>query len=126
MMITKITHHRAGMSPTAVRVLEAAVAYAEEHSERRQLTMSFREFYKLTGLPTTTERAELVSLVSKVRRTISSLRTIDDDGPTKKELLIGSWPVFEEIFITNTRISFRVSPNMWENVKRRFEAEWVR
>jgi hypothetical protein len=125
MQSTKITLHLAGLSPSAVGVVKAAVAYAQQHSERREQTMSLLEFYKLTGLPTTTERAELVSLMSRVRRTIASIRTVDNAVPKKNELLVGSWPVFEGIFITNTRISFEISPYMWENVRRGFEVNPV-
>jgi hypothetical protein len=110
-----ITLHLSGLPPRAIRTVKAAVAYAEKHKARREQNMPFHEFYTMAGLPTTTTRAELVSLMSRTRRAIASIRIIDDTEQ-KKELLAGSWPVFEGNFITNTHISFQICPYMWQDL----------
>lgn len=113
MKSASITLHVSGLTPKATQAVKAAVAHAQKNKARRHQEMAFREFYAMAGLPPTTTREGLVSLMSRARRATASVRVVDE-AAQKKKLLVGSWPVFEEIFITDKLISFRVCPYMWQ------------
>ena len=116
MKTTEVRLHLAGLAPKAARAVKAAIAYAEKNQTQREQSMSLPEFCDLVGLPTTTPRTNLVTLVSKARRATASARVVDDSTGKKKELLTGSWAVFNSVFITGTSITFEVCPYMWQDL----------
>lgn|SRR5690349_5246003 len=117
MKSTSITLHLSGLTPKAIQTVKATIAHAQKNKARRPQKMAFHEFYAMAGLPTTTTREGLVLLMSRARRATASVRIVDEAAQKKKKLLVGSWPVFEEIFITDKLISFQVCPYMWQRPK---------
>ena len=78
--------------------------------------MQIPEFCEIAGLPLTSTWEEIVKLMSQTRKATVSIRVTETSSPKKKELLVGSWPVFNFIFISHAQISFEICEYMWEEL----------
>lgn len=116
MKITSQYLHTPKMSSDAKRIVQAAVAYAEQNKARCAHHMPFAEFLTLATLPEDTTLAQVISVLSETRRATASIRIVDHSSRGKKQLLSGSWPVFLSVFVTSSHVSFEVCPHMWEPV----------
>ena len=104
------------MSSDAKRIVQAAVAYAEQNKDTCAHHMPFAEFLTLATLPEDTTLGQVISVLSETRRATASIRIVDQSSRGKKQLLSGSWPVFLSVFVTSAHVSFEVCPHMWEPV----------
>ena len=116
MKITSQYLHTPKMSPDAKRIVQAAVAYAEQNKDTCVHHMPLAEFLNLATLPEETTLAQVISVLSETRRATASIRILDQSSRGKKQLLSGSWPVFLSVLVTSSHVSFEVCPYMWEPV----------
>jgi hypothetical protein len=116
MKITSQSLHTPKMSSDAKRLVQAAVAYAEQKKDTCVHHLPFAEFLTLATLPEETTLAQVISVLSETRRATASIRIVDQSSRGKKQLLSGSWPVFLSVFVTDSHVSFEVCPRMWEPV----------
>ena len=121
MKVSTFSLHTRGLASDVVQTVKAIVAYAEQHKERRAHCMALSEFCSVAGLPLDTTRAQVIKIMSRARKAIASIRVVEVSTPRRRELLAGSWPVFDSIVVTHTQISFEVCPYMWmwENLSER-------
>lgn len=113
MKVSTFRLHTRGLASDVVQAVKAIVAYAEQHKERRAHCMPLSEFYRVIGFPLDTTREQMVKIMSRAHKATASLRVVEVSLPRKKVLLVGSWPVFDSVFIANRQISFEVCPRMW-------------
>jgi hypothetical protein len=116
MKVSTLSLHTPGLTSNIVQAVEAIVEYAERHKDRRVHSMTLPEFCRVAGVPLTTTRAEVIKLMSHTRKATASIRVVEVSRPKKREILVGSWPVFNYIFINHSQISFEVCAYMWEEL----------
>ncbi|MFP3586384.1 hypothetical protein SCB29_22365 [Paraburkholderia sp. SIMBA_055] len=102
-----------GLSPNALRVLKAAITIALRDVEVQKRHVAKADFCELAGLPTTIGMQQLIGVFIEAGRVTGSvdifgMEGMDDDG------LLGSWPVFKGIFITDTHVSFEIDDLMYQ------------
>jgi len=114
--VSTLRLHTPGLKSNIVQAIEALVAYAEQHKDRRVHAMQFPEFCGIVGFPITTTQAEVVKLMSQARKATASIRVFETSPPKKREILAGSWPVFNFFFISQGQIWFEICEYMWEEL----------
>jgi len=117
--VSTLRLHTPGLKSTIIQAIEALVAYAERHKDRRVHDMQLPEFCGVAGFPLTTTREEVVKLMSQTRNATASIRVTETSPSPKKEILVGSWPVFNFVFISHARVSFEVCEYMWDELPTR-------
>jgi hypothetical protein len=114
--VSTLRLHTPGLKPNIIQAIEALVAYAEQHQDLRVHSMKFPEFCEIAGFPLTTTREDVVKFMSETRKATASIRVTETSPPKKRELLAGSWPVFNFIFISHAQIAFEICEYMWEEL----------
>lgn len=105
-----------GLSPKAVRVLKTAVSIALRNPHVQQHHVPMADFCKQADLPTTTSSAQLWKLVTEVRGlAVGSIDVIEMDASDNDEDG-GSWPVFEQVWVSGTHLSFVLTRDMYPGV----------
>jgi hypothetical protein len=117
--VSTLRLHAPGLKSNIIQAIEALVAYAERRKDHRVHNMRFPEFCGIVGFPPTTTREEVVKLISQTRKATASIRVTETSPPPKKELLVGSWPVFNLIFVSHAQVSFEVCEYMWDELPTR-------
>lgn len=108
--------HLSGILPQAKAVLVAAVKYAEKSKQTRLHTMLIADFCSFVGLDIDTPMRQVINLMALVRKAVCSLKVVETMGPSKKEVITASFPIFLQILITETHISFEVCRYMWDEI----------
>ena len=116
MKVSTLRLHTPGLKSNIIQAIEALVAYAEQHKDRRVHSMKFPEFCGIAGFPLTTTWEDVVKIMAQTRKATASIRVTDTSQQKKRELLAGSWPVFNFIFMSHAQISFEVCEYMWEEL----------
>jgi hypothetical protein len=114
--VSTLRLHTPGLKSNVIQAIEALVAYAEQHKDLRLHYMQLPEFCGIAGFPPTTTREEVVKLMSQTRKATASIRVTETSAPRKREILAGSWPVFNFILINHAQISFEVCEYMWDEL----------
>ena len=114
--------HVAGVPKLAVGVLHELVAYSEHISGLTLNRMSLEKFRKLVNLSKETTRADIVLIMSQCGKVVASIKEFEQAGTRRKEVLSGSWPVFQYISVTPNEVIFEVCPLMWEDRADRYRA----
>jgi hypothetical protein len=114
--VSTLRLHTPGFTSNIIQALDAIIAYAEQHQDRRTHTMEFSEFCTIAGYPLTATREEVVKFVSRTSKATASIRVAEVLRSKKRELLAGTWPVFNYILINETQISFEVCAYMWDEL----------
>jgi hypothetical protein len=120
MRYTTYKVHVAGIPKVAVDVLHGLIAYSEHTTGIIFNRMSLEKFRALVNLSRETTRADIVQIVSQCARAIASIRQYEQVGTRRKQVLYGSWPVFNYISITANEVIFEICPLMWEDRDERF------
>jgi len=108
--------HLSGISPQAKAVLAAAVTYAKKSKHTRLHTMLIADFCSFAGLDIDTPVRQVINLMGQARKAVCSLKVVETMGVRKKEVITGSCPIFLQILITETHISFEVCRYMWDEI----------
>lgn len=116
MKVSTLRLHTPGLKSNVIQAIEALITYAERHKDLRVHNMQFPEFCRIVGFPPATTREEVVKVMSQTRKATASIRVTETSPPKKREILAGSWPVFNFIFINHAQISFEVCEYMWEEL----------
>ncbi|HJW55110.1 MAG TPA: hypothetical protein VJ577_07550 [Burkholderiaceae bacterium] len=114
MKVSTLRLHTPGLKSNIVQAIEALIAYAEQHKDRRVHDMQLPEFCRIAGFPLTTTQEEVIKLMSQTRKATASIRITETSPQKKIEILAGSWPVFNFVFISHAQISFEICEYMWE------------
>jgi len=101
-----------GLSPKALRVLETAVSIALRNRHVQQHHVPVADFCVQADLPNTTSLLQLRKLVSEVGGAGGSIDVIELDASDKDEDG-GSWPVFKEVWVSSSHISFELTRYMY-------------
>jgi hypothetical protein len=117
--VSTLRLHTPGLKLNIIQAIEALVAYAEEHKALRVHNMEVSEFCEIAGFPSTTTREDVVKFMAETRKATASIRVTETSPKSKRELLAGSWPVFNFVFISHAQISFEVCEYMWEELPTR-------
>lgn len=113
MKVSTFRMHTRGLASDVVQTIKAVVAYAARHKERRAHCMTLSEFCRVVGFPLDTTAEQVIKVVSRAHKATASIRVIEVSLPRNKVLLVGSWPVFDYIFIAHSQVSFGVCQRMW-------------
>ncbi|RQZ59316.1 hypothetical protein [Burkholderia sp. Bp9004] len=102
-----------GLSPNALKVLKAAITIALRAVGVQRNHVAQADFYELAGLPATIGMPQLIRLFTEARN-VTGFGEIKDAGSDDDDGLLGSWPVFNSIFVTGTHISFGITDPMYQ------------
>lgn len=96
--------------------MAAAVTYAKKSKHTRLHTMLIADFCSFAGLDIDTPVRQVINLMGQARKAVCSLKVVETMGVRKKEVITGSCPIFLQILITETHISFEVCRYMWDEI----------
>ncbi|MTD33625.1 hypothetical protein [Paludibacterium denitrificans] len=102
-----------GVSSKALQVLKTAVSIALQNRCVTLHHVPIADFCELANLPNTTSPALLSKLLIEARKVLGSVEVTDTDGEDE-DLPWGSWPIFNETYVSNEHISFEISRPMYK------------
>lgn len=102
-----------GLSSKALKVLTAAVTIGLRNRGVQLHNVPIADFCELADLPAATSSSELSSLLTEARNVLGSVEVISTGGQSRDETW-GSWPVFNEVFLSSGQISFEISRPMYQ------------
>lgn len=95
------------LTPPALRMLKAAVLYAEENRQIQMHRMTIDAFCHLAGLPPLPVK-RFWSLLGEACCALAIVEAVDTSAPDRDDLPYSSWPVFETVCIDGCDVMFRV------------------
>ena len=101
------------LSPAALQVLKTAVSIALRNRCVTLNHVPIADFCELANLPNTTSPALLRKLMSEATKVLGSVEVTDTDGENE-DLPWGSWPIFNETYVSDEHISFEISHPMYK------------
>lgn len=101
------------LSPKALQVLKTAVSIALRNRCVTLHHVPIADFCELANLPNTTSPVLLRKLLSEAAKVLGSVEVTDTDGENE-DLPWGSWPVFNETYVSDEHISFEISRPMYQ------------
>lgn len=101
------------LSVPALKILKAAVNYAQRNGQTAPHKLSIDEFCSWACLPLLTVE-DFSMLLQEASKTLAVVEVVDTSSPDRNDLPYASWPVFSEVGIDGFCFTFEISSRTFD------------